>query len=246
VKQASDTATISIAAFCMLLGTGAMPARAGEAGNVQVPTAPILYHACMSTAQNIEYDSAAFSTKNPGTALASHTQHLETMASAFDAWLTQGHSFHGLAQCFSFATLAEAKKCLQGRKQNVEQSAAVFNNKYFASDWTYQGGTPAVAAPPSAQPAAPRVPTAFHFCEAIQNGVGYDSAIFEAPNDALTTRGAPLAYAAYLSQKYKLVGGAICRSKPTLATAQAAQQAYSVGAYSRASQRVATGWVYKP
>jgi hypothetical protein len=245
VKQTSYAATITIAAFSMLLGVAAMPARAGEAGQVKIPTAPILYHACMSTGAHTEYDSAAFSTKNPGPDLASHSRQLSTMASAFDAWLTQRHGFHGLAQCFTFATLAEAENWLQGRKQHVEQLPAVFNNKYFATDWTYEGGTAAVAAPQAAQPAAPGAPPVFWFCEGIQNGVGYDSAIFEAPNDSLNARRAQLTYAAYLSQKYKFLGGASCRSNPTLAAAQAAQQEYSVGVYSQTSQRVATGWVYK-
>jgi hypothetical protein len=249
MKSTRMTASFTIAVVSMLLGIVLVPAGAGEAGQVRIPTAPILYHACMSTGAHTEYDSATFSTKNPGPDLASHTRHLSTMGAAFDAWLTQRHDFHGLAQCFSFATLAEAQNWLQGRKQHVAQLPAVFNNKHFATDWTYESGTAAVASPKTpqtAQPAAPGVPVVFWFCTAIQNGVGYDSAIFEAPNDTLTARRAQLGYAAYLSQKYKFVGGATCRSNPTLAAAQAGQHAYSVGVYSQTSRRVATGWVYKP
>lgn len=246
MKLASLTAILSIGACGLLPVIVALPARAGEAGNIKIPTAPILYHACMSTGGRIEYDSAAYSTKNPGPDLASHSRHLTTMASAFDAWLTQRHGFHGLAQCFSFATQAEAKNWLQGRKQHVAQLPAVFNNQHFATDWTYEGGTAAVATPQSARPAAAGTPTAFYFCQAIQNGVGYDSAIFEAAYDALTARRAQFSFSAHLSQQYKLAGMATCRSNPTLAAAQAAQQAHTVGVYSQASRRVATGWVYKP
>jgi hypothetical protein len=122
----------------------------------------------------------------------------------------------------------------------------VFKPKYFATDWTFEGGSAPVATPQPAQPAAPGVPKVFWFCNAIQNGVGYDSAIFEAPNDTFTARRAQLTYAAYLSQKYKFIGGANCWSNPTLAGAQSSQHAYSYGAYSQSSNRIATGWVYKP
>lgn len=246
MKQASYSATIPIATFSLLLGIAAVPARAGESAQVRIPTEPIRYHACMSTGAHTEYDSAAFSTKNPGPDLASHSRHLSAIASAFDDWLTQKYGFHGSANCATFGTLAEAKNWLQGRKRHVEQLPAVFNNQYFATDWTFEGGTAAVATPPSAQPAAPSTPTTFFFCEAIQNGVGYDSAIFEARNDILTARRAQFAFAAYLSQKYKLVGMATCRTNPTLAGAQSMQHAHAYGAYSQSSNRIATGWVYKP
>jgi hypothetical protein len=246
MKKASYSATFPIAAFAVLLGFAAMPVRAGEAGNIRIPTAPILYHACMSTGAHTEYDSAAFTSKNPGPDLASHSRHSTAMASAFDAWLTQQHGFHGLAQCFTFTTLAEANTWLQGRKQHVAQLPAVFNNKHFATDWTFEGGSAPVATPQPAQPVVPGVPKVFWFCTAVQNGVGYDSAIFEAPNDTLTSRRAHLGFAAYLGQKYKFVGGATCRSQPTLAAAQSMQHAHAYGAYSQSSNRIATGWVYKP
>jgi len=249
MKLASLTATLSIGAFSLLPVIAAMPALAGEAGNIKIPTAPILYHACMSGAGHTEYDSAAYSTKNPGPDLAIHSRHLTAMASAFDAWLTQRHGFHGLAQCFTFATQAEARNWLQGRKQHVEQLNPVFKPRYFATDWTYEGGTAAVAAPQppqGAQSVAPGAPKVFWFCTAIQNGVGYDSGIFEAPNDSFNARRAQLTFAAYLSQKYKFVGGATCRSNPTLAGAQSMQHAHAYGAYSQSSNRIATGWVYKP
>ena len=121
----------------MLLGIGATPARAGE-GLVEIPKAPILYYACMSTGAHTEYDSAAFSTRNPGPELASHTRHNAAMASAFDAWLTQKYGFHGVAICGTHDTLAAAENWLQWRKQQVEQLPAVLNNTYYATDWTYE------------------------------------------------------------------------------------------------------------
>lgn len=245
MKQASHAVAVSMAAMSLLPGVAATPAGAGEAGNIRIPTAPILHHACMSGGGHTEYDSAAFTSKNPGPDLASHTHQLATMATAFDAWLTQKHNFHGLAQCFSFGTQAEANDWLRGRKQHVEQLNPVFNPRYFATDWSYQGGTVAAAAPQPAQPAAQGAPKVFWFCTAIQNGVGYDSGIFEAPND-ITGRRAQFAFAAHLSQQYKFVGGATCRSNPTLAGAQSMQQAYAYGAYSQSSNRIATGWVYQP
>ena len=247
MKLTRHTASFSIAAFGLLLGIALVPARAGEGGFQQpISTAPILYYACMSAGTRDEYDSAPFSTKNPGPDLASHTRHNSAMASAFDAWLTEKYGYRGVATCGTFATLAEAKNWLQGRKKHVEQLPAVFNNKHYATDWTYQSGGPVVVATPQAtQPAAPGVPTVFWYCVVIQNGVEYDSAVFEAPNDA-SSRRASLSYAAYLSTTYKLVGGASCWSKPTRAAAQAALQAHPAGARAGITQRIATGWVYKP
>lgn len=233
-------------AFSMLPGIAATPARAGESANIKIPTAPILYYACMSAGGHVEYDSAAFSGKNPGPDLPSHSRRHTAMATAFDAWLTQKYGFHGVVTCGTFDTLAEAENWLQGRKQHVESLPAIFNNKYYRTDWTYQAdGTAAVATPPAAQPAAPAVPTVFWFCVAIHQGVEYDSAIFEAPNNAMISRGAYFGYNAYLSEKYRIVGGSTCVSKPTLAAAQAALQGYSAYVQGGVKQRIATGWTYR-
>ena len=245
MNRASHVASSIIAGFSMLPGIAASPARAGE-GQVRIPTAPILYYACMSTGAHTEYDSAAFSTNNPGKDLPSHSRHNTAMATAFDAWLTQKYGFHGLVNCGTFDTLAEAENWLRGRKQHVEQLPAVFNNKYYATDWTYEsGGTAAVVTPQAAQPAAPGVATAHWFCIAIHQGVEYDSAIFEAPNDTLTSRRAYLEYSAYLSEQYRITASSTCVSKPTLAAAQAALQAYPARADGGVKQRIATNWAFK-
>lgn len=246
MNRTSPGASFTIAAFSMVLSISATPARAGESGNVRIPTAPILYHACMSTGARVEYDSAAFSTKNPGPDLASHSRHLTAMGEAFGAWLTQNYGFNGLVNCGTYNTLAEAENWLRGRKQYVEQLPAIFNNKYYATDWTYQsGGTAEVAAPQAAQPAAPGVPTVFWFCVAIHQGIEYDSAVFEAPNNALTSRRAYFGYNAHLSERYRIGAPSTCVSKPTRAAAEAALQDYPARVQGGVRQRIETGWAYK-
>ena len=64
-----------------------------------IPTAPTLYYACMSTGGRAEYDSAAFSAKNPGPVYRDHAIFHQKMSTAFDEYLVQKYGFHGIVQC---------------------------------------------------------------------------------------------------------------------------------------------------
>jgi hypothetical protein len=215
-----------------------------------MPTAPTLYYACMSTAGVTEYDSAAFARDNPGPALKDHQTLNTKMMAAFDAYLTQKHGFHGLVQCSQHNTLAEAKQWLKWRESQVRAITRP-DAKYVATDWTYDASPAEVAAAanattqPSPTPApAAAAATSFFVCVASWQGVAYESAVFEARNDAGTGRGMMFKFAAYLSEKYKTSGMPICRSKPTREAAQAYLKEYAAGASGGVSQHVATGWVY--
>lgn len=215
-----------------------------------MPTQPTLFYACMSTAGRTEYDGAAFARENPGPVYKDHSNLYQQMAAAFDAYLTQKYGFHGLVNCGHHKTLAEAQKWLQGRASVV---AGVANGKYVATDWTYDAAL-AVSAPSAAtttqgattsagQPAAPatKVSTAFYVCVGVSQQVSYESAVFEAINDAFTARSMYFAYLTYLNEKYQVNAPPRCTPKPTHAAAQAHLQEY--GGHG-ATRRIATGWVY--
>ena len=88
MKRATYFASLTIAAFSLLLGIAGMPARAGEAGQVKIPTAPILYYACMSTGAHTEYDSAIFEAAND-------TFNARRTPFAYAAHLSQTYKFVG-------------------------------------------------------------------------------------------------------------------------------------------------------
>lgn len=228
---------------------------AGEP-HVPMPTEPTLFYACMSSGGRFEYDSAAFARKNPGPVYKDHYDLSVKMSAAFDAYLTQKYGFHGLVQCGQYKTLAEAQKWLQWRES--ESRAPGKNYQYFATDWTFDAALtePAPAATTTthdataqaAQPAASAasVPTAFFVCVAVVPGVAYESAVFEARNDAGSARRMHFAFATHLSQKHNIGAMPACRSRPTRAEAQAYLQEYSAGVSGEVTQHVATGWVYDP
>lgn len=226
------------------------------AGEVRepVPTAGTLFYACMSTGGVTEYDSAAFAHRNPGPDYMDHQKLYENMSAAFDGYLTQTYGFHGLVQCGQYNTLAEAQKWLQWR-ESVVRGLARPDAKYVATDWTYEAAAskaPSTAATTQAatvqavQPAmvSPSEPMAFYVCTAISQGVAYQSAIFEAGNNAGVARRIMFKYAAYLGEKYKVSGMPTCRSKATRAEVQAYLQQFPAGVAGGVSQQVATGWVY--
>jgi hypothetical protein len=220
-----------------------------------MPTAPTLFYACMSTAGRTEYDSAAFSHKNPGPAYKDHSNLHQEIATAFDAWLTQKHGFHGIVQCGQFGTLDEAKQWLQGR-ENESRAAGKMNITYVATDWTYDGSstssaastsTPTQGATIQAGPTAPAAAsgsTAFFVCSAVSNRIQYDSAVFEAGTDAATGRKMMFQFGAHLSEKYRISGMPRCTPRPTQAAAQAYLQEFSAGVSGGVTQHVATGWAY--
>ncbi len=239
----------------LLFGAACASAAAGESSQVNIPTAPTLYYVCMSgtgttPSNTIEYDSAVFAMKNPGSDLKSHSEQAQRINAAFDAYLQQKHGLRGLANCGSHESLAAAKDWLQGRKnRSVEMGY-----KYVATGWVFDAGAAASAdsgegaalgaAAPAAPPAAPGVRTVFWSCTVVHDRTEYDSAIFEAPNDTGTSRLVQLSYAAFLSEKYRTAGGARCVSKPTRAEAVAALQSYASHVAAGVTRRVATGWVY--
>ena len=255
MKPLTQPTQVTRAVFGLLLCITCAAAVAGEP-HVPMPTAPTLFYACMSTGRLMEYDSAAFARKNPGPAYKDHEDLHQKMTAAFDEYLTQKYGFHGIVQCGNHNTLAEAQQWLQWRES--ESHGVGKQYQYIATDWTYDAG-PTESAPsattttldataPAGQPAASAAsgPTAFFFCIAVSKGVAYESAVFEARNDAGTARRMFFTYAAYLSEKYNVGAMANCRSRPTRAEAQAHLQEFSAGVYGGASQHVATGWVYNP
>ena len=209
----------------------------------------------MSTGGVTEYDSAAFARKNPGPTYKDHQTLNTKMTAAFDAYLTQKHQFHGIVQCGQHNTLAEAKQWLQWRESHVRGLGRA-DAKYVATDWTYEASPVEVAAAatttaqdatahPNPTPAsAAAEATSFFVCVASWQGVAYESAVFEARNDAGTARGMMFKFAAYLGEKYKVSGMPICRSKTTREAAQAYLQEFAAGASGGVSQHVSTGWVY--
>jgi hypothetical protein len=225
-----------------------------------MPTEPTLFYACMSTGGFSEYDSAAFASKNPGPDYKDHYILNEKMLAAFDVYLTQKYGFHGVVQCGQHKTLAEAKQWLQWRES--ESHGVGKQYKYFATDWTYDAGpsesataanptthdatAPAVqpAAAPAPAAAAASEPTTFYVCVAVSQGVAYESAVFEARNDA--ARAIYFAFRTYLVEKYNVGALVNCTPRPTSAAAQAYLKEFPVGVYGGVSQHVATGWVYNP
>ena len=244
---------VTCAVFSLLAYAACATAVAGEP-RTPMPTEPTLFYACMSSGGRFEYDSAAFAWKNPGPVYEDHYKLNLKMTTAFDEHLTRKYGFHGLVQCGQYKTLAEAKQWLQWRESRSREPGMQY--QYFATDWTYVAGSseaaPAATATThdataqAAQPAAAAasVPTAFFVCIAVVPGAAYESAVFEARNDAGSARRAHFSFAAYLSQKHNIGAMPACRSWPTRAEAQAYLQEYPAGVSGGVTQRVATGWVY--
>ena len=258
MKRTTWRMQVICAALSPLLGLASTLAVAGEP-RTPMPTAPTLYYACMSAAGNnpsnsAEYDSAAFARKNPGPVYKDHYELNVKMTAAFDEYITQKYSFHGLVNCGTHSTLAEAQQWLQGR----ESQSRLMNYKYVATDWAYDAGSiesaPSVttttpdATAHAGQPAASAAsePTTFFACAGASKGVQYDSAVFEARNDALTARRMYSSFMVYLNEKYKVNAQATCMPRPTHAEAQAYLQQFSAGGSGGVTQHVATGWVYNP
>jgi hypothetical protein len=244
--------TIGLVVLLLYAGASALGGEPRE----PMPTAPTLYYACMSTGGRAEYDSAAFASKNPGADYQNHYDLNVKMMAAFDAYLTQKYGFHGLVNCGRYNTLAEAQQWLQWRES--ESRAPGKNYQYFTTDWTYDGAageseaaaaatTPTAATTQAGQSpaAAAGVPTVSFICIATSQGTAYESAIFEASNDAGTARRIMFTFAAYLSEKYKIGAMPVCRSKPTRAAVEAFLQEFPAGVQGGVSQHVSTGWVYK-
>lgn len=252
MKRITRPTHVTCAVFILLLCVACTTATAGEPVG-DMPTAPTLFYACMSTGKFVEYDSAAFAGKNPGAVYKDHYNLNLKMTAAFDAYLTQKYGFHGLVQCGRYNTLAEAQHWLQGRKSQVQGLGQQY--QYVATDWTYDAG--ATESAPSAttttpnatvqtsQPAASAAspPTTFYVCVGVSQGVAYESAIFEAGNDALTARRMYGSFMVFLNEKHKVSAQAQCTPQPTRAAAQTYLQQFSAGV-SGVSQHVATGWVY--
>ncbi len=245
------------AGFSVLLSVVCAAAMAGEPRD-PMPTTPTLFYACMSSGRNpsgsFEYDSAAFERENPGSDYKDHYDLNIKMTAAFDEYLTQKYGFHGLVQCGHYTTLAEAKQWLQGRESRSRSPGMSY--KYFATDWTYDaaptGSAPsatttthdatAQAAPAAASAAS--VPTAFYYCVGVLPGVAYESAVFEAGNDAFTARRMYFEFKVYLNEKHRVNATARCTPRPTRAEAEKHLQEFPGGA--SGDRRVATGWVYNP
>jgi hypothetical protein len=241
---------------CALLGS--LLCAAVTAGEVRdpLPTAPTLFYACMSTGGATEYDSAAFAHQNPGPVYKDHQALSTSMTAAFDGYLTQKYGFHGLVQCSQHNTLAEAQKWLQWR-ESVVRGLTRPDAKYVATDWAYDAAPGVVAstaattqnvaahASPPAAASATTEPKSFYICIAMSQGVAYESAIFESPNNAGLARRIMFTYASYLSEKHKVSAMPRCTPKPTRAEAQAYLQQFAAGVAGGVTQHVATGWVYE-
>ena len=124
--------------FCTALGLmlcfASGSARAGEP-RTPVSKSPTLAFACMADGGRVEYDSAAFVTKNPGPTYEDHSKHHVAMQQAFGAYLKQQYGSGGLVQCAQYDTLAEIEKWLQWRKEYQVGR----NYQLVTTDWTYSG-----------------------------------------------------------------------------------------------------------
>jgi hypothetical protein len=256
MKRITRPPHIICAVFSLLLSVGCMTAVAGEPVGA-MPTAPTLFYACMSTGKFIEYDSAAFARKNPGAVYKDHYNLNLKMTAAFDAYLTEKYSFHGLVQCGRYNTLAEARQWLQGRQSHVQSLGNQY--QYVATDWTYDAGPsasePAAVAPANpasasaGAPAAPasRLPTAFFVCiSSLANDAEYDSAVFESENSTSNSQMMRLTYQAYVGEKHNFHGFTTCMMRPTRAAAEKYLLENTPAARGLAARRISTGWVYVP
>jgi putative transposase len=240
--------------FSLLLCVACRTATAEPVGDI--PTAPTLFYACMSTSKFVEYDSTAFAGKNPGPVYKDHYNLNLKMSAAFEAYLTQKYGFHGFVLCGRHNTLVEAQQWLQGRENQVQAAGKQY--QYFATDWTYDAG-PSASEPAAVAPANPstasaggpytpasRVPTAFFVCISTMNDAEYDSAVFEAENTTFNDRMMQLTYQAYVGEKHKFHGSTSCMSRQTRAEVQNYLLEYAPAARGLATRRISTGWVYDP
>jgi len=189
--------------------------------------------------------------KNPGPNYSDLNKLVQSMDAAFQAWLQQKYDFHGYAQCGQYDTLAEAKKWLEWRKSESEQPGK--NYQLVRTDWTYSGGgseasagasdaaTPAPAAQSAPADAGPS--TGYWACASVANGVRYESAVFEGPNDSMRQRRAFFGFRAYMAEKHPtLAVQGTCDWRPTRAAAEAWLSQFGTNISGGVTQRVPTGW----
>lgn len=229
------------AALGLILCFASGSARAGEP-RTPVSKSPTLAFACMADGGRVEYDSAAFVTKNPGPTYEDHSKHLVAMRQAFEAYLKQQYGNGGLVQCAQYDTLAEIEKWLQWRKEYQVGR----NYQLVTTDWTYSGTVSAAEAPtppPTAPPAAVSSPaTAYYACSAFTKGVAFDNQPFAASGDAGTSRLVYLSYGIFVAETFGNIGvGRTCMQKPSYAEAQSHQRQVAA---SRNIPSSVTHWVY--
>jgi hypothetical protein len=229
------------AALGLILCFASGSARAGEP-RTPVSKSPTLAFACMTAVGNVEYDSAAFVTKNPGPTYEDHSKHIVSIQHAYEAYLKQRYGYGGFVQCAQYDTLAEIEKWLQWRKEYQVGR----NYQLVTTDWTYSGTVSAAeepTPPPAAPPAAVSSPaTAYYACSAFTKGVAYDNQPFAASGDTGTSRLVDLSYGIFVAETFGNIGvGRTCTQKPSYAEAQSYQQ--QVAAI-RKIPRSVTHWVY--
>ena len=135
MKRTTWRMQVICAAVSPLLGLASTLAVAGEP-RTPMPTAPTLYYACMSAAGNnpsnsAEYDSAAFARKNPGPVYKDHYELNVKMTAAFDEYITQKYSFHGLVNC---GTPPAAAATARAGGERLPNSIAVLPFANISSD----------------------------------------------------------------------------------------------------------------
>lgn len=229
------------AALGLILCFACGSARAGEPRK-PVSKSPTLAFACMVDGGRVEYDSAAFVTKNPGPTYEDHSKHLVAIRQAFDAYLKQQYGSGGYVQCAQYDTLAEIEKWLQWRKEYQVGR----NYQLVITDWTYSGTVSAPeepAPPPAAPPAAVSSPgTAYYACSAVSKDVAYDNQPFAAASDVGTNRRVYFSYGIFVAESFGNLGvWHSCAQKPSYAEAESYQQQ---AAASRKIPRSVTHWVY--
>lgn len=233
-----------LGAFCAVLGLvlylDCASTQAGEGPQV-VSTNPILYYACLADGGSVEYDSAAFATKNPGPTYPDHSRHTQRMQDAFKDYLAQTYGFPGYVTCGQHNTLAEAKKWLAWRKEYQVGR----NYQLVTTDWAYSGTVSASAAPPppAAPPAAATSPTtAYYVCTAMTKDAAYDNEPFAASSDFGTNRRVYFSFGQFAAERFGNLGvGHSCVQKLTLADAQKYQQQIATAGN---LPRSVTHWVY--
>lgn len=230
---------VAHAVFGLILCVAGSSAYAGEP-LPPISKNPTMAFACMASGGNMEYDSAAFVTKNPG-AYAELNKHVSAMSGAFEAYLKEKYGYSGFTQCGQHDTLAQAKQWLVGRKEYQVGR----NYQLVQTDWTYGGSVSASAAPkptPAAKPAAASsAATAFYACTAITKDTVYDNDVFEAAGDGSTARLVQFSHGAFVAKQFGAGVWHQCAQKPSLAEAQKYQRLVGGG---RNLPHKTTHWTY--
>lgn len=214
-------------------------------------TPPLVYGICWAEAPGKLYLSTVFAAEGSSTSL---------WANAFFNFLQAKYGRTRAPGCHS----APSAAAVQAYRQRIAPPDPQYSSSYVETGWAYKAGAsaPAASATPSSPsqaqsqpgaqaqarpPAGPLASGGNWACVAQAGNDTYGSALFAAPNDALTERRAMAMFGAHLQQSYgSVIPSTTCQSYPTPAAANAALQVQLDYARSMGQRIVATGWVYTP